>query len=362
MIATSQQILGLVPPALAGQPRESLPPISDITKDLPASQYRRPHVPSRSHPQSHSSGLPSPSALQYGSNSRPKSTPTYASSPKYPGLLPTANRRLNRRGKPYEPQGGSVHNDHRSVSGYPQSSAPTSHPYQLNDMPSGQLPLPTNFPPSSDPPPNSIHNRAPRPYENWSYQESFSRIGSHSRTIFNFAEAYGRVAQEHGGDAVPERLPTQREVNEMIANVDYIKRVLEQVGQVVQHTEQARAHGPRDEENRNVNIHNDGMKPRHPVNMVKKRRGRAAPPDLCHSCNRIDTPEWRRGPDGARTLCNACGLHYAKLERKRQLEARSLPKVRGAQLETRWQEQRTWLQRTQRRHAAAVDILRLKTI
>lgn len=51
---------------------------------------------------------------------------------------------------------------------------------------------------------------------------------------------------------------------------------------------------------------------------------RAAPPGRCHSCNRIDTPEWRRGPDGARTLCNACGLHYAKLERKRQLEARSL--------------------------------------
>lgn len=28
----------------------------------------------------------------------------------------------------------------------------------------------------------------------------------------------------------------------------------------------------------------------------------------CHSCNTTDTPEWRRGPDGARTLCNACGL------------------------------------------------------
>lgn len=50
----------------------------------------------------------------------------------------------------------------------------------------------------------------------------------------------------------------------------------------------------------------------------KLRRGRAAPPGRCHSCNRADTPEWRRGPDGARTLCNACGLHYAKLTRKQQ--------------------------------------------
>jgi hypothetical protein len=32
------------------------------------------------------------------------------------------------------------------------------------------------------------------------------------------------------------------------------------------------------------------------------------PPARCHSCNRADTLEWRRGPDGARTLCNACGL------------------------------------------------------
>ena len=40
----------------------------------------------------------------------------------------------------------------------------------------------------------------------------------------------------------------------------------------------------------------------------KKRRGRAAPPGRCHSCSRSETPEWRRGPDGARTLCNACGL------------------------------------------------------
>jgi hypothetical protein len=45
-------------------------------------------------------------------------------------------------------------------------------------------------------------------------------------------------------------------------------------------------------------------------------RKRAAPPGRCHSCNRADTPEWRRGPDGARTLCNGCGLNYAKLTRK----------------------------------------------
>ncbi|BFZ58156.1 glutamate--cysteine ligase [Savitreella phatthalungensis] len=45
---------------------------------------------------------------------------------------------------------------------------------------------------------------------------------------------------------------------------------------------------------------------------------RQAAPGRCHSCNISETPEWRRGPDGARTLCNACGLHYAKLTKKKQ--------------------------------------------
>ncbi|KAF8595736.1 hypothetical protein BDV93DRAFT_88674 [Ceratobasidium sp. AG-I] len=56
-----------------------------------------------------------------------------------------------------------------------------------------------------------------------------------------------------------------------------------------------------------------------------KKRSRASPPGQCHSCEILDTPEWRRGPDGQRTLCNACGLHYAKLVRKRDRIISSLP-------------------------------------
>lgn len=65
---------------------------------------------------------------------------------------------------------------------------------------------------------------------------------------------------------------------------------------------------------------------------TKKRRGRAAPPGRCHSCNRAETPEWRRGPDGARTLCNACGLHYAKLTRKNQSGAGKTPQPGSSNL------------------------------
>jgi hypothetical protein len=83
---------------------------------------------------------------------------------------------------------------------------------------------------------------------------------------------------------------------------------------------------------------------------------RATPPGKCHSCNIRETPEWRRGPDGARTLCNACGLRefihsvlwvalrsdlisiyiidYAKLMRKRDKAAGPDGKPPNIDLET----------------------------
>ncbi|KAJ2823967.1 hypothetical protein IWW50_003552, partial [Coemansia erecta] len=37
----------------------------------------------------------------------------------------------------------------------------------------------------------------------------------------------------------------------------------------------------------------------------RSKRADAAQPNSCRSCGISETPEWRRGPDGARTLCNA---------------------------------------------------------
>ncbi|KAG0036503.1 hypothetical protein BGZ82_004130 [Podila clonocystis] len=57
-----------------------------------------------------------------------------------------------------------------------------------------------------------------------------------------------------------------------------------------------------------------------PPPKYRKRAKRTHPPGRCMSCDSSDTPEWRRGPDGARTLCNACGLHYAKLLKRQNKE------------------------------------------
>ncbi|CDK26459.1 unnamed protein product [Kuraishia capsulata CBS 1993] len=37
---------------------------------------------------------------------------------------------------------------------------------------------------------------------------------------------------------------------------------------------------------------------------------------VCQKCGITETPEWRGGPNGSRTLCNACGLFLAKLSKR----------------------------------------------
>jgi hypothetical protein len=54
---------------------------------------------------------------------------------------------------------------------------------------------------------------------------------------------------------------------------------------------------------------------------VKKRKDEAD--QSCLSCSATETPEWRKGPTGPRTLCNACGLLFAKQSRKREVDAQA---------------------------------------
>lgn len=64
---------------------------------------------------------------------------------------------------------------------------------------------------------------------------------------------------------------------------------------------------------------------------VTKKRARPQSGEMirCHQCGASETPEWRRGPDGARTLCNACGLYHAKLVKKRgEIEAAEILRER----------------------------------
>ncbi|KAK9238326.1 hypothetical protein V1525DRAFT_112968 [Lipomyces kononenkoae] len=44
---------------------------------------------------------------------------------------------------------------------------------------------------------------------------------------------------------------------------------------------------------------------------------------ICTECGTLDSPEWRKGPQGPKTLCNACGLRWSKSLKKKTLGASS---------------------------------------
>ncbi|KAI0950127.1 hypothetical protein AcV7_008688 [Taiwanofungus camphoratus] len=48
----------------------------------------------------------------------------------------------------------------------------------------------------------------------------------------------------------------------------------------------------------------------------KLKRSYTSDQYVCVTCGRTDSPEWRKGPLGPKTLCNACGLRWAKKVRK----------------------------------------------
>ncbi|CAL3972243.1 unnamed protein product [Diplocarpon coronariae] len=49
----------------------------------------------------------------------------------------------------------------------------------------------------------------------------------------------------------------------------------------------------------------------------KKKKVKLPDEYVCTDCGTLDSPEWRKGPTGPKTLCNACGLRWAKKEKKK---------------------------------------------
>jgi hypothetical protein len=46
------------------------------------------------------------------------------------------------------------------------------------------------------------------------------------------------------------------------------------------------------------------------ANFDRKKKLKVADEYVCTDCGTLESPEWRKGPSGPKTLCNACGCEY----------------------------------------------------
>ncbi|KAL1297422.1 hypothetical protein AAFC00_004953 [Neodothiora populina] len=157
----------------------------------------------------------------------------------------------------------------------------------------------------------------------YDFEAALNEIADGSSRTLDFSRQLGaKMHQAQRSGPIAGTLPSLHEIDDMMARsrntLDCLGRMRETV--VAQeaaycYAQEQHQYKSQDESKRD-SVHDESKLGGFAGPEAKKRRGRAAPPGRCHSCQRAETPEWRRGPDGARTLCNACGLHYAKLTRK----------------------------------------------
>ncbi|KUJ18008.1 uncharacterized protein LY89DRAFT_746068 [Mollisia scopiformis] len=203
----------------------------------------------------------------------------------------------------------------QQVSIYNQSRYPPRDPRELADPWKGEKQEPVSF-----------RQGVKRHLDVWDFENNLAEINISSSALHEWSAHYNAIAQEQQRpvSSLPERMPTLESVEDMLRHSLKISNALSNMQNIIrdqqdslreQRMRDQGVRGPGEYEDE-MSMYGDDMKNHGYGSEGRKRRGRAAPPGRCHSCNRAETPEWRRGPDGARTLCNACGLHYAKLTRK----------------------------------------------
>ncbi|KAL8893206.1 MAG: hypothetical protein Q9192_005495, partial [Flavoplaca navasiana] len=158
-----------------------------------------------------------------------------------------------------------------------------------------------------------------RHLDNFDLETSLNEIAEGSGRALEFSQHYGaRAHQTQRSGPVSGSMPSVAECDELMSYQQRVLDSMQSIKEVIIAQQQALAEqrtyehtykpaSEADEDGANFHEKLEGAGGFAGAD-AKKRRGRAAPPGRCHSCNRAETPEWRRGPDGARTLCNACGL------------------------------------------------------
>ncbi|KAF2746241.1 GCS-domain-containing protein [Sporormia fimetaria CBS 119925] len=323
--------------------------IDHINGQGPLNPYATPRSPFQTKPVSTLPPPPPPPAQQNHKlpslhpikTTQSPPVPATRSTPAYPPYTPSSSSAY----QPLAPPASGPMNPPYRYSMHPAEyplSAPPPGPFTPRYPPSETYSAPPGYPPNSWRPDNADFSRSEekkrsslahygdsvkRHLERFDLEASLNEMAEGAGRVADFSKVYRQRAHETQRTGMTlHAMPRLEEVDEMLKNSEKIQISLQRMRQVVVNHQQAALAEPQPEAMyRPVNGYSEHpptsqeeakASAPYPDSNKKQKRGRAAPPGRCHSCNRAETPEWRRGPDGARTLCNACGLHYAKVTRK----------------------------------------------
>ncbi|PNS16651.1 hypothetical protein CAC42_4615 [Sphaceloma murrayae] len=281
-------------------------------------EYRRPEY-SESYRTYQRRSPPPPSQIHRGSYPGPEAIRTYEPTSQGPPPPPASQFTY-----------GYAHSSGPFTSGpsaapisapvYHPSTAPQSSPESTHSWRSG----PTSGPAVR--PSQAYSDSIKRHLDSYDFELALNEIAEYSTVTLDFSRQYGaRLHNSQRSGITPGTLPAITEIDDLMNKnrhtMEALSRLRESlVAHQTAYFQQAQENLRLNQDSkRNDSVHTQGDDSKtggFAGGEPKKRRGRNAAPGRCHSCNRAETPEWRRGPDGARTLCNACGLHYAKLTRK----------------------------------------------
>ncbi|KAI8811674.1 hypothetical protein BJ742DRAFT_796882 [Cladochytrium replicatum] len=75
----------------------------------------------------------------------------------------------------------------------------------------------------------------------------------------------------------------------------------------------------------------ESLGPEGEAKTLKRKKLRVSQEELfCRQCGTTSSPEWRKGPTGPKTLCNACGLAFSKKQKKKSTILENNPKIKKA--------------------------------
>ncbi|KAK4671930.1 hypothetical protein QC764_609970 [Podospora pseudoanserina] len=154
------------------------------------------------------------------------------------------------------------------------------------------------------------------------YPEALEAIANSAFALYDFARRCTADCRPGNDDStLLVKLPSKRVVNIMVNNSDVIKKRMDDIRLARKWVEESTSGSHSKSRLSHRNSEETVQKPGRGRRRIREigidAHGKKTIParnaaGKCYNCDCTESTEWRKGPEGPRTLCNRCGLQYSK--------------------------------------------------